>query len=140
MDIITRFALESNPIQINALVAVLNAFQKKGIGNVNHVAAVLLGLEGYTPNLPAHAILNNGEARARFVEYDLLTDEVKYEYDQKCTLYFKNEADAEVYASGGNYYGLDYKYGPREGYEVAGSRMVVSNGYVLRSEWLENAV
>lgn len=139
MNAITKFALENNPIKIDALITVLESLKEQG-SDIDRIAAVLLGLEPIYPKLPKEASIYEEKNIARMVSYDMISDEVSFEYDDLATLYFKNELEAEKYAAGESYYNYDYAFRAKEDYQFPGVRSIVSHGSVSRAEWLEKAV
>ena len=138
MNKIQKYALESGKINIKSLVAVLDELDKKHVINLNHILEVILGMKEVIRVFANNAILNKGERdeiNARFLGYDILTDTIRYEYDELLKIWFENEADAKAFSEGGSYYNRKFAYSEREGFKFPGERMVISTGLTSLDEW-----
>ena len=142
MNTIAKYALIHGEINIQNLAVVLDALEKDTSYNIEHILAVILGLEcpAKLGDIAQHSILRDGQQRSRFKRYDILRDSVVYEYDAKTTLWFKTADDAKKYADGSSYYNLDYKYSEKPDYPFSGTKKYVAESSCSRDEWLENAV
>lgn len=139
MNKIQYYALSNGKINIPNLAVILDVLKEKNIVNLDHILEVILGMKDMTEDIPECAVLNKGTSReinARFSEYDILTDTVRYEYDDTLKLWFENEADAQAFSRGDSYYNRKYSYSEREGFTFPGERSLVSGGIVSLGEWM----
>lgn len=138
MNKIQKFALANHPMNTDCLAAVLDALEKKGQINLNHILEVILGMkeEEMSTEMPEKAALpQQGGKVCRFKSYDILTDTVCYEYDDVIQRWFRNEEDVEKFLNSEYFYNLDYKYSESEDYPCLGEKPTVSKGYCSFEEW-----
>lgn len=138
MNKIQNYAVTHADINLSNLAAILDALNEKQIINLDHVLELILGMKETGVEIAGSAVLNRGknnEINARFVEYDILTDTVRYEYDDSLRLWFTNEEDAKAFSEGGSYYNRKYAYSEREGFTFPGERKMVSGGLISLEEW-----
>ena len=140
MNALLNYALNTKAIVVDNLIKVLDSLDYKKEIDVDHVVAYILGLtDPYKDDFPQIAELPDGVGLANFKRYDVLLDEVLFEFDETDVLYFKSASDAEKYSQGENYYNLDYKYSEREDYPYKGERICKRLGHCPRAVWLLNA-
>ena len=141
MNKIQNYALLHADINLANLSELLEALEKRNdIINIDHVLAVILGLESIPREFPQNAILNNGTIRATFKSYDVLMDQIHYDYEDELKLWFKTLDDAKAFSSGESFYNLSYKYSERDDYTFPGVCRRNFTGYCSREDWLKGAV
>ena len=141
MNKIQNYALLHADINLTNLSEILEALEKrKDIINIDHILAIILGLECIPREFSQDAILNDGKRRARFKFYDVLMDQIHYEYDDELRLWFKTPQDAKSYSDGAPSYDFSYKYNKCDDYTSPGVQTRTFSDFCSRIEWLENAV
>lgn len=142
MTLLQKFCLRHCGANVDNLITVFDVLERNNYVNLDHVIAIILGLKDMVDEetLPKLSMPKKNGVECRLVRYNVLRDELEYEYDSTHRLWFQNPDDAEAYSNGENYYRMKYTFSEREDYVFPGERKFVDRDICSVQEWINNKV